>query len=275
MDETQSQVVEVERSGEGENIASKVVGDITSSISRRKKNGTWLKGENGQVFGRSRGIAHYKSLITGAIDDAQFVQIVKQVGKRAAKGDLNAANMVLDRIVGKPKQEVSVEHTTTDPAQADRQMRAMLAADPELRAHVIGMMGNDVIERIGVSVSRTVESVATTVEGGGVPKSDGRYDTISPQTSTADIPSSTKDDTTTKKNDLTPCTYATPPAMIATPGSADHAALASMLTDVDSELKMEVAKVNERVAKNRKASKRKKAANGNKKQSRRSRILGG
>lgn len=153
-------------------------------IVKRAKDGKWLAGiggGGGNPYVKS--INHYKALIGAAVSDEDVVAIVQAMVERGKAGDIAAAREIFDRLVGRPKQEVAIESTTTSPQEAEQQMRMMLQGDDELRLHVTQMMGSQLVDRI--TVAKEVACTSANVGGGGGPQSDARYDTISPHNSTA------------------------------------------------------------------------------------------
>jgi hypothetical protein len=80
----------------------------------------WKKGETGNPNGRPRKLPELDKLLADVLGEEKDgvtagEAILKAIRARAAKGDVRAAELLLDRAYGKPKQSIDNNITTTEP----------------------------------------------------------------------------------------------------------------------------------------------------------------
>jgi hypothetical protein len=80
----------------------------------------WKKGESGNPNGRPRKLPELDKLLAEVLGEEKDgitagEAILKAIRARAAKGDVRAAELLLDRAYGKPKQSIDNNITTTEP----------------------------------------------------------------------------------------------------------------------------------------------------------------
>ena len=78
------------------------------------------KGQTGNPNGRPRKLPELDKLLADVLGEEKDgvtagEAILKAIRARAAKGDVRAAELLLDRAYGKPKQSVDNNITTTEP----------------------------------------------------------------------------------------------------------------------------------------------------------------
>ena len=74
----------------------------------------WGKGQSGNPKGRPKKIPELEKLLNevlGDIDDktSQFYKIIEALTKKALKGDVRAAEVILNRAYGQPKQAIDLK----------------------------------------------------------------------------------------------------------------------------------------------------------------------
>jgi hypothetical protein len=87
---------------------------------REGRNGGKLKSGNDGKGGRPRKLPELNKLMADILGDEKngvtiAEQILKAIEKKALKGDIKAAEMLLDRGYGKPKQTTDTNITSTEP----------------------------------------------------------------------------------------------------------------------------------------------------------------
>lgn len=80
----------------------------------------WKKGESGNPNGRPRKLPELDKLLADVLGEEKDgitagEAILKAIRAKAAKGDVRAAELLLDRAYGKPKQSIDNNITTTEP----------------------------------------------------------------------------------------------------------------------------------------------------------------
>ena len=81
----------------------------------------WKKGETGNPNGRPRKLPELSVLLADVLGEqtkeglTAAEDILRAMYARAAKGDTRAAELLLDRAYGKPKQSIDNNITTTEP----------------------------------------------------------------------------------------------------------------------------------------------------------------
>jgi hypothetical protein len=80
----------------------------------------WKKGESGNPNGRPRKLPELSKLMADILGDEKnglttAERILKAIEAKALKGDIKAAEMLLDRGYGKPKQTQETNITSSDP----------------------------------------------------------------------------------------------------------------------------------------------------------------
>ena len=80
----------------------------------------WKKGETGNPNGRPRKLPELTKLMADILGDEKnglttAERILKAIEAKALKGDIKAAEMLLDRGYGKPKQTQETSITSSDP----------------------------------------------------------------------------------------------------------------------------------------------------------------
>jgi hypothetical protein len=78
------------------------------------------KGQSGNPNGRPRKLPELDKLLADVLGEEKDgvtagEAILKAIRARAAKGDVRAAELLLDRAYGKPKQSIDNNITTTEP----------------------------------------------------------------------------------------------------------------------------------------------------------------
>lgn len=80
----------------------------------------WKKGESGNPNGRPRKLPELDKLLADVLGEEKDgvtagEAILKALRAKASKGDVRAAEVLLDRAYGKPKQSIDNNITTTEP----------------------------------------------------------------------------------------------------------------------------------------------------------------
>ena len=80
----------------------------------------WKKGESGNPKGRPRKLPELHVLLADVLGEEKdgisaAEAILKSIRAKAAKGDVRAAELLLDRAYGKPKQSIDNTIITTEP----------------------------------------------------------------------------------------------------------------------------------------------------------------
>jgi hypothetical protein len=80
----------------------------------------WKKGESGNPNGRPKKLPELNILLADVLGEEKdgisaAEAILKAIRAKAAKGDTRAAELLLDRAYGKPKQTVDQNLKTTEP----------------------------------------------------------------------------------------------------------------------------------------------------------------
>ena len=80
----------------------------------------WKKGESGNPKGRPRKLPELHVLLADVLGEEKdgisaAEAILKSIRAKAAKGDTRAAELLLDRAYGKPKQSIDNTIITTEP----------------------------------------------------------------------------------------------------------------------------------------------------------------
>jgi hypothetical protein len=80
----------------------------------------WKKGESGNPNGRPRKLPELHVLLADVLGEEKDgitagEAILKALRAKASKGDVRAAEVLLDRAYGKPKQSIDNNITTTEP----------------------------------------------------------------------------------------------------------------------------------------------------------------
>ena len=84
----------------------------------RIKNYQWKKGQSGNPKGRPKKLPDLKELLISVLGDVKdgksaMEVVLMAIRAKALKGDTRAAELLLDRAYGKPKQETDVMTTFT------------------------------------------------------------------------------------------------------------------------------------------------------------------
>ena len=76
----------------------------------REKNGQFAKG-NGGGPGRPPKAREerYKEILKGAVTYSQWRKIIKKLADKAERGDIQAAKLLFEYLVGKPTQELQID----------------------------------------------------------------------------------------------------------------------------------------------------------------------
>lgn len=90
------------------------------SKGRGKIEPRWKKGESGNPNGRPRKLPELHVLLADVLGEEKDgitagEAILKALRAKASKGDVRAAEVLLDRAYGKPKQSIDNNITTTEP----------------------------------------------------------------------------------------------------------------------------------------------------------------
>jgi hypothetical protein len=80
----------------------------------------WKKGESGNLKGRPPKLPELDKLLAQVLGEEKdgitaAEVILKAIRAKAAKGDVRASELLLDRAYGKPKQTLDTTLTTTEP----------------------------------------------------------------------------------------------------------------------------------------------------------------
>jgi len=84
----------------------------------RIKNYQWKKGQSGNPKGRPKKLPDLKELLINVLGDTKegktaMEAVLMSIRAKALKGDTRAAELLLDRAYGKPKQETDIMTTFT------------------------------------------------------------------------------------------------------------------------------------------------------------------
>ena len=109
---------------------------MASPFSARGRQRTLRVGEHQQRYARR--VANLRAALLDAVSDGDLKTIVSQLVDMAKRGSLPAIKEILDRTIGKPQTDVSVD-LLVDRAEADdvvtipdiRQLRLALLTEPE------------------------------------------------------------------------------------------------------------------------------------------------
>jgi len=90
------------------------------SKGRGKIEPRWKKGESGNPNGRPRKLPELDKLLADVLGEEKDgisagEVILKAIRAKAAKGDVRAAELLLDRAYGKPKQSLDTTITSLEP----------------------------------------------------------------------------------------------------------------------------------------------------------------
>jgi len=96
--------------------------------------GKWKKGQSGNPAGRPKKLPELRELLANVLGDEKDGKtaaeaILMALRAKATKGDVRAAELLLDRAYGKPKQDIELEgsfNTVIMPQPVNRK-----AAEPE------------------------------------------------------------------------------------------------------------------------------------------------
>jgi hypothetical protein len=74
----------------------------------------WKKGQSGNVAGRPKKLPELRELLANVLGDEKDGKsaaeaILMALRAKATKGDVRAAELLLDRAYGKPKQDIDIE----------------------------------------------------------------------------------------------------------------------------------------------------------------------
>ncbi len=97
-------------------------------------NPNWLKGVSGNPSGtrKTKPLSDQLRMLL-AQNPGRARNIAEKLITMAEEGDLDAAKVIMDRLEGKPLQQIEVEQTITNMTPEDRRQRVI-----ELQAKVIG-----------------------------------------------------------------------------------------------------------------------------------------
>ena len=82
--------------------------------------------------------AEYRRAIREAVGPDTVVQIIGVLIKKALEGDVIAAREVLDRVLGKARVNVEVDHRNASIEELRARVRAIITADPHALARILG-----------------------------------------------------------------------------------------------------------------------------------------
>lgn len=80
--------------------------------------GKWKKGQSGNPAGRPKKLPELRELLANVLGDSKDGKtaaeaILMALRTKAIRGDVRAAELLLDRAYGKPKQDIDVEANLT------------------------------------------------------------------------------------------------------------------------------------------------------------------
>ena len=103
----------------------------------RRPDGTFPKGTSGNPGGRPRGLRTLEDALGGARDAANVLPVIDKLRELALSGDVAAARVYLDRMLGPVRRSQEAEPNDDLSGAEIDDLVAKLMEDPEIRGAVL------------------------------------------------------------------------------------------------------------------------------------------
>lgn len=85
-----------------------------TKLGRKENLKSWKKGQSGNPHGRPRKVPALDTLLSN-IPEADWQKVIDKIKNKAKTGNMRAAEVLLDRAYGKPKQSMDFNGSVTLP----------------------------------------------------------------------------------------------------------------------------------------------------------------